>query len=719
MSESKNYRVALLSGGSDDWREAIMPLLFAQTDCLTVSDTVEEMLSLPPTAKPEVIFICHRPGSIDGIAAAEKIREFSPVVPLVFLAAGNLETIKAALTVGALAVLEPPFSEQSFIQAFKKCCHVVQALRLETLKQQQNNDRSELFRQSPFSHLFVNADGIVTFVNDEAAKIMGIGNSSAPEFSIISRRFFAPQGLTYPQEMEKAVQDQTAWNGILTGLLLDTSSRIYRVICVPMTLADGTLGMLLVLHDITKVQAEQAQLRITLQAARDVQKLFPESETIIEQMHVFTHDSRTPLVQEVFSVHTLLESVTATTNLTIPDYLPKYFRGDVRKLGYALKAVFDGSCRFGEGLAHLSVVIKERTSSKMAIQFNTRIENSAIPNDSYQGIADYLATAGERADFTTGLGLAAILIKQLNGTLLIRSERGRGRTVCCTVSLLPETEAFSADINLVLDEAPTPLPTLKVLVAEDNLLQQIALKHLLEDIGCQVVLVGNGKEAVDEFDDGEFDVVLMDILMPVLDGFEATRLIREKERVTGGTVPVIALTSYSLKAIQDKCVIVGMNGYLAKPVAKNKLLEALKRLSKHQELSAQTDVNESELGELPVLEPGSVLENFDYDLNIYRELVDMYLTGYATVGDQLVGKLVSDDLKDIMECAHGLKGIVANIGGLRLADAANRIQNLCREGKKPDSGLWSPLVKAEAAALKEALDQLDWVGLERLAPIHK
>ena len=119
--------------------------------------------------------------------------------------------------------------------------------------------------------------------------------------------------------------------------------------------------------------------------------------------------------------------------------------------------------------------------------------------------------------------------------------------------------------------------------------------------------------------------------------------------------------------------------------------------------------------ELPILAPRPVLENLDYDLETYRELIDLYLTDYAAVSDQLAEKLSGDDLTGIKECAHGLKGIVASIGALRLADTANRIQEMCREGDKPECGVWAPRVTTEAAALKAALEQLDWSALEQLA----
>jgi CheY-like chemotaxis protein/HPt (histidine-containing phosphotransfer) domain-containing protein len=432
-------------------------------------------------------------------------------------------------------------------------------------------------------------------------------------------------------------------------------------------------------------------------------------------MQIVTLECHAPLAEDVFSLPALLESVTDTANLTVPDYLPKQLRGDARRLGYALKALFNGSCRFGEREAHLAAALKERTLTRMVLQFTISVENHTLASDNFQGAANYLATSGSTPHAVDGVGLAALVIEQMGGSLLIRTEREWCRTICCTVPLFPETDAFSTDGDPVPDKTPAALPTFKVLVAEDNLLQQTTLKHLLESVGCQAIVVSDGKAAVEEFEQGNFDVVLMDILMPVMDGFEATRLIRERERITGGAVPVVALTSYSLKAIQEKCEAVGMNGYLAKPVAKNKLLEALQRLNRPQELSVLPEVEMSDVPELAILEPRPVLENLDYDLDTYRELIDMYLNDYAAVGDQLAGKLSGDDLTDIKTCAHGLKGIAASIGGLRLADVANRIQEMCREGIKPECGEWAPRVTAETAALKAALEQLDQSALERLA----
>jgi CheY-like chemotaxis protein len=132
----------------------------------------------------------------------------------------------------------------------------------------------------------------------------------------------------------------------------------------------------------------------------------------------------------------------------------------------------------------------------------------------------------------------------------------------------------SADLlRIDRPEGQTAVP-LRVLLAEDNPIDQLCIRRLLEKHGIKVHLAGDGRQAVEAFEGGTFDLVLLDILMPEMDGFEVALHIREHETAFGcRAVPVIALTAYSLRAVYDKCRSVGMNGYLSKPVTSGDLQE--------------------------------------------------------------------------------------------------------------------------------------------------
>lgn len=112
-----------------------------------------------------------------------------------------------------------------------------------------------------------------------------------------------------------------------------------------------------------------------------------------------------------------------------------------------------------------------------------------------------------------------------------------------------------------------PENPVRVLLAEDNPLDQISIRRLLEKQGVTVTLAPDGRRAVDMYESGSFDLVLLDILMPEMDGFEVATKIRDHEQTVDSCIPIIALTAYSLKAVYDKCRSVGMNGYLSKPIA--------------------------------------------------------------------------------------------------------------------------------------------------------
>jgi len=124
----------------------------------------------------------------------------------------------------------------------------------------------------------------------------------------------------------------------------------------------------------------------------------------------------------------------------------------------------------------------------------------------------------------------------------------------------------------------TDVPTLHILLVEDNQVNQELMIALLKRRRHRVVVAQNGKEALDILERHEFDAILMDIQMPVMDGLEATRQIREKEKQSGGHVPIIAITANTLPQDQELCVQAGMDDYVAKPVEINKLFTALQRI---------------------------------------------------------------------------------------------------------------------------------------------
>ena len=178
-----------------------------------------------------------------------------------------------------------------------------------------------------------------------------------------------------------------------------------------------------------------------------------------------------------------------------------------------------------------------------------------------------LSSAGRRGDLARcqQLGLSASLTKPVRQNelrdaivrALDRRKHGNG----AAESAAPPVERRAAVPGVALD----------VLVAEDNSVNQRLAQRLLEKRGHRVTVVGNGREAIDMLERSSFHLVLMDVQMPVIDGIEATTLIRQREKTTGLHQPIVALTAYAVKGDQERCLVAGMDGYLAKPIRPEEL----------------------------------------------------------------------------------------------------------------------------------------------------
>jgi two-component system sensor histidine kinase/response regulator len=186
-----------------------------------------------------------------------------------------------------------------------------------------------------------------------------------------------------------------------------------------------------------------------------------------------------------------------------------------------------------------------------------------------------LTSAGHLGDAARcrELGISAYLVKPIRQADLLAG-------ICQVLNESSKKEVEKLAAQLVTRHTlQADRNRLNILLAEDNIVNQTLAMRLLEKRGYKVTVAANGRDAVNAFERGSFDAILMDVQMPEMDGFEATAAIREKERSGGGHIPIIAMTAHAMKGDQERCLAAGMDGYISKPIRTSEMFATIEALS--------------------------------------------------------------------------------------------------------------------------------------------
>jgi PAS domain S-box-containing protein len=254
---------------------------------------------------------------------------------------------------------------------------------------------------------------------------------------------------------------------------------------------------------------------------------------------------------------------------------------------------------------------------------------------------------------------------------------------------------------------PRPRP-LRLLLAEDNAVNQRLAVSLLEKRGHQVVVVGNGREALAALDGQSFDAVLMDVQMPEMDGFEATAAIRAREAATGIRTPIIAMTAHAMKGDRERCLAEGMDDYVSKPLRPQELFEVLDRLAP---ATAAGPGAAGSAARPPAFDLGAALDRMGGDVGLMKELAGLFLDECPRRMAEIHQAILRRDTSGLRKSAHALRGSVANFGAPAATEAARRLE---RAGHDQDWGdvepAWAALEEA-IAGLTPALAKLGQAGV--------
>jgi PAS domain S-box-containing protein len=245
---------------------------------------------------------------------------------------------------------------------------------------------------------------------------------------------------------------------------------------------------------------------------------------------------------------------------------------------------------------------------------------------------------------------------------------------------------------------------LHVLLAEDNAVNQMLAVRILQKWGCTAVVTGNGREALAALQRERFDVVLMDVQMPQMGGFEATAAIRAAEEESGSHLPIIAMTAHAMKGDRERCLEAGMDGYVSKPIHPEELLAAIETLVPAAlEAPAAPDRAAAGGRDGEVLDPSRLVQHFEGDMELLQELIGMFMETYPPQLSELREAVGAQDGEKAEKVAHSLKGSLSNFTAGPAFEAAERLELLGRAGNLGEAQEALSRLETEMERLREAL----------------
>jgi PAS domain S-box-containing protein len=311
------------------------------------------------------------------------------------------------------------------------------------------------------------------------------------------------------------------------------------------------------------------------------------------------------------------------------------------------------------------------------------------------------------------------------GSMPAKKRVASGRIAACLTKPVKHSDLLDAITNAFAstrpprsshDERAVGVPPaaggLRVLVAEDNATNQKLLVELLKQRGHRIVLTSNGREAVEQFAAQPFDIVLMDIQMPVLSGLDATAAIRERERENGGRhVPILAMTAHAMAGDRERCLAAGMDAYVSKPIRADELFASIDRLAAGRPTQGGDSAAEAPPGAQPApdrtpLDRAALVAAFGGNEALVAEVMDVFAAEAPKLLAEVARAAADTEAAALASAAHALKGSIGLFTTGAAYQAARRLEQMGKTGSLDDIETACAALEREAARLGEELREL-------------
>jgi two-component system, sensor histidine kinase and response regulator len=245
-------------------------------------------------------------------------------------------------------------------------------------------------------------------------------------------------------------------------------------------------------------------------------------------------------------------------------------------------------------------------------------------------------------------------------------------------------------------------PPMRILLVEDNAVNQLLALRLLQKQGHAVTVAANGKRALEALNKDIYDLMLMDIQMPEMNGWEATKAIRENEKATGKHIPIAAMTAHAMDGDKDRCLAAGMDDYLTKPIRLVELLAVVDRFRSHKPVSTDLAVA-SPSGAIDL---AAVLDRLEGDRELFDEMVQLFRDECPRITEQIRRAVEVRNADAVERHAHNLRGSSANLGATAFSHAVGALEDCARSGTLEFAEDLFRTVEQELYALLTALEIL-------------
>jgi len=247
----------------------------------------------------------------------------------------------------------------------------------------------------------------------------------------------------------------------------------------------------------------------------------------------------------------------------------------------------------------------------------------------------------------------------------------------------PRAREPSSGALVALEPLSATESGLRVLLAEDNLVNQRLMLAVLEKQGHCVTVVANGAAAVRAVQQEVFDLVLMDVQMPEMNGLEGTRAIRAWEQQHGRHIPIIAMTAHAMKGARDDCLRAGMDAYLSKPIQVPELVRVMSALRSG---GTETVTTTPEPAPPVVFDPRPLLHRLSEDVALCRELINLFQMDAPRLLQTIRAAVETGDAESVERTTHLLKGCASNFAAAEVVRAAQQLEDLGRQGDLREAG---------------------------------